>query len=195
MVNKNLGSVKSKRFLHVCFCKRTTNNYLTVTGTRTQRNTHNLTTENNHVTINKEIKFPSTFVHSITRGGLKVAQFAISSGTPSERKIISVSTKRQITIPQKYFDALGFGNEAECVLQGECIMLRPIQDRGGGAFSEQILSDLISQGFEGDELLEKFKQESKKIRPAVEKMIADTDAFVKKGGGKTSLDELFGTGG
>lgn len=31
----------------------------------------------------------------------------------AERKIISVSTKRQVTIPQKFFDLLGFQNEAE----------------------------------------------------------------------------------
>jgi hypothetical protein len=34
-----------------------------------------------------------------------------------ERKIISVSEKRQITIPQKYFEALGSTGEAECILQ------------------------------------------------------------------------------
>ena len=30
-----------------------------------------------------------------------------------ERKIISISSKRQVTIPQKYFDLLGFDDEAE----------------------------------------------------------------------------------
>jgi hypothetical protein len=110
-----------------------------------------------------------------------------------ERKIISVSMKRQITIPQKYFDTLGFDNEAECVLKDGYIILRPIQDRGGSEFSEQILADLIAQGLSGNMLLEKFKQESKKVRPAVERMIAETDTFVKSGKGKASLDELFGT--
>ena len=124
-----------------------------------------------------------------------MAQAAIRGDNQMERKIISVSMKRQITIPQKYFDVLGFNNEAECVLQDGCIMIRPIQDRGGSEFSEQILADLISQGFMGDELLQKFKQENKKIRPAVEKMIAETDTFVKNGEGKISLDELFVTEG
>ena len=31
-----------------------------------------------------------------------------------DRKIVSISSKRQITIPQKFFNLLGFGNEAEC---------------------------------------------------------------------------------
>jgi bifunctional DNA-binding transcriptional regulator/antitoxin component of YhaV-PrlF toxin-antitoxin module len=43
-----------------------------------------------------------------------------------ERKIISVSKKRQITIPQKYFEALGLGNEVECVLQEDSILERDL---------------------------------------------------------------------
>ena len=39
----------------------------------------------------------------------------------AERKIISVSTKRQVTIPQKFFDMLGFQNEAECILKDDGI--------------------------------------------------------------------------
>jgi len=110
-----------------------------------------------------------------------------------ERKIISISVKRQITIPQKYFDVLGFSNEAECVLQDDRLIIRPIQDRNGGDFSEQILADLISQGYSGEALLEQFKQESKKVSSAVKQMIADADNLVKNGDGKVSLDDLFGT--
>ena len=112
---------------------------------------------------------------------------------PAERRIIRVSMKRQITIPQKYFDSLGFHHEAECVLGNGYILIRPVQDKSGSEFSEQILAELIAQGFTGPMLLEKFKQESKKIRPAVERMIAETDALIQKGEGKISLRELFGT--
>jgi bifunctional DNA-binding transcriptional regulator/antitoxin component of YhaV-PrlF toxin-antitoxin module len=109
-----------------------------------------------------------------------------------ERKIISVSAKRQVTIPQKYFEYLGFDREAECVLQNGGILIRPIHDVSGGEFSEQILSDLIAQGYEGEELLRQFKLQSKKIRPAVESLLEETDAYVKSGGGKLSFEELFG---
>ena len=38
---------------------------------------------------------------------------AVVRGVPvMDRKIISISSKRQITIPQKFFNFLGFGNEA-----------------------------------------------------------------------------------
>lgn len=109
-----------------------------------------------------------------------------------ERKIISISTKRQLTIPQKYFESLGFNNEAECILQNGGIFIRPIHDLNGGEFAEQILADLITQGYEGAELLKQFKEQSKRIRPAVERLIQETDEYVRNGGGRISLDELFG---
>jgi len=105
---------------------------------------------------------------------------AKSAGRNSlERKIISVSGKRQITIPQKYFEALGFSNEAECILQNNAIVIRPIRENTGSEFSEQILADLISYGFSGQELLLKFKEESKKIAPAMDKLIDEADRIAK----------------
>ena len=120
-------------------------------------------------------------------------QNAIRSDTKIERKIISVSVKRQLTIPQKYFDTLGFTNEAECILQNDGLLIRPVRGTGGGEFSEQILSDLISQGYEGQELLKKFKEYSKAVRPAVIKMLEDNEAFAKTDEGRIPMDKLFGT--
>ena len=120
-------------------------------------------------------------------------QKAIRSDVKIERKIISISVKRQLTIPQKYFDALGFNSEAECILQNDCLLIRPVRVTGGGEFSEQILSDLISQGYEGQELLEKFKEYSKAVRPAVIKMLEDNEAFTRSDEGRIPMDELFGT--
>ena len=109
-----------------------------------------------------------------------------------ERKIISVSSKRQLTIPQKYYDHLGFDNEAECVLQDDSIVIRPLQNINTSEFSEQILADLISQGYEGARLLSAFKEYSKSIRPAVKKLIDEADELVKNEKSGISLDELFG---
>ena len=119
-------------------------------------------------------------------------QEAISIATAIERKVISVSTRRQLTIPQKYYDVLGFNNEAECILQDGGLLIRPLQHTNGGEFSEQILADLISQGFEGQELLAKFKEYSKGIKPAVQKLLDETEAFARSGEGRIPLDELFG---
>lgn len=98
---------------------------------------------------------------------------------PLERKIISVSSKRQITIPQKYFEVLGFSNEVECILQKNSIVIRPIRELSGNEFSEQILTDLISQGLSGQALLRAFKEMSRKIAPAVAKLIQEADNIAK----------------
>lgn len=100
-------------------------------------------------------------------------------GAPMERKRIRISAKRQITIPQKYFDKLGFEDEAECIVNGNELILRPIRAQSGGEFSEQILSELISQGYGGEELLKQFKLAQKKIRPAVENLIAEADELAE----------------
>ena len=65
------------------------------------------------------------------------------------RKTVSISQKRQITIPKKFFTKLGFGEEAECFLRGNELVIRPVSPYYGGEFSEQILEDLILQGYEG----------------------------------------------
>ena len=119
-------------------------------------------------------------------------QDMVISSVKKERKIISVSSKRQLTIPQKYYDLLGFDNEAECVLHDDCILIRPLQNINTSEFSEQILADLISQGYEGARLLSAFKEYSKSIRPAVKKLIDEADELAKKEKSGISMDELFG---
>lgn len=108
-----------------------------------------------------------------------------------ESKTISISTKRQITIPQKYFEELDFGSEAICELRSEGIFIRPVH-YDDGSFSEEILADLIAQGLTGEQLLTAFKEQRKKIRPAVEAMISEAREMAVTGEGKISLDELFG---
>ena len=111
-----------------------------------------------------------------------------------EKKTISISVKRQITIPQKFFEALNFGNEAECILREDGILIRPVRYTGG-EFAEQILADLIEQGYSGKELLQKFRETSQRVRPAVEKLIEEADELARSGGGKASLDDLLGAEG
>lgn len=109
-----------------------------------------------------------------------------------ERKIISVSGKRQITIPQKYFEVLGFSNEVECILQNNAIVIRPIRENTGSEFSEQILADLIAQGFSGQELLAKFKEVSKKIVPAMDKLNSEADSIAKREKKGATMADIFG---
>ena len=115
---------------------------------------------------------------------------AVKRGAAMENKRIKISSKRQITIPQQFFDSLGFADEAECSLKDGALIIRPVR-QNGGEFAEQILADLLAQGYQGDELLAKFKEAQSKVRPAVEKMIQEADELAAKKDGGVSLAELF----
>lgn len=112
---------------------------------------------------------------------------------PMEKKKVSISSKRQITIPQKFFSMLGFDTEAECIVRGNELVIRPVKTDSSGEFDEFILADLISQGYTGNELLEAFKAERKKIRPAVEKMLEEAERIARGEGEYYTYDDIFGT--
>lgn len=101
----------------------------------------------------------------------------------ADRKRVAISVKRQFTIPQKYYESLGFESDAECILQDGGIFIRPIRNESSD-FSEEILADLVAQGLSGQELLSRFKEQTKKVRPAVQKMIDEADEAAKSGVGK-----------
>lgn len=108
-----------------------------------------------------------------------------------ESKRISVSTKRQITIPQKFYEKLGIGNEVECVLRGNELVIRPV---GEVEFAEEILSELVRERhLSGEELLQEFKRMKAKVRPAIEKMLEEADLLAQTGGtGDDQMSEIFG---
>ena len=120
-------------------------------------------------------------------------EIAVKGGNPMNRKTIRISEKRQLTIPQKFFEALGFSTEAECILRGNEIVLRPVREQGGGEFAEQILADLIAQGFSGDQLLTEFKKMQKKVRPAVEAMLTQAEQAARGESESSSYEDVFGT--
>ena len=118
---------------------------------------------------------------------------AVKGGNPMNRKTIRISEKRQLTIPQKFFEALGFSTEAECILRGNEIVLRPVREQGGGEFAEQILADLIDQGFSGDQLLTEFKKMQRKVRPAVEAVLTQAEQAARGESESSSYEDVFGT--
>ena len=110
-----------------------------------------------------------------------------------ERKKVSISAKRQITIPQKFFTMLGFDGEAECILRGNELVIRPVKESSGGEFAEQILTDLVKRGLSGDELIKAFKAERKKVRPAVEEMLAEAKNAADGNAEYLTYNDVFGT--
>ncbi len=59
-----------------------------------------------------------------------------------------------------------------------------------GEFDEEILQDLINEGYEGNELLQKFKELRAKVPVAMEKML--NDLIEKSGGEYYTMEEVFG---
>lgn len=116
----------------------------------------------------------------------------MKGGVPMEMKKVSISAKRQITIPQKFFTMLGFDGEAECMVRGNELVIRPAKTNTGGEFAEQILADLIAQGYSGDELLQHFKKAQSQIRPAVEKMIGEAEQVAASESEYLSYGDVFG---
>lgn len=110
-----------------------------------------------------------------------------------DRKIVSISSKRQITIPQKFFEALHFAEEAECLVRGNELVIRPARINAGGEFAEQILAELITSGLSGEELLKEFKKRQAQIRPAVEAMIAEAHEVALGRGEYSTYDDIFGS--
>ena len=115
--------------------------------------------------------------------------------TSREQKRVAISSKRQFTIPQKFFKELGFDKEALCMVEDGKLIIIPANHMSGGEFAEQILTDLVGEGYSGDKLIEEFKNRQSKVRPAVENML---DEAKKVAEGKTKYipyDDVFGTEG
>ncbi len=112
---------------------------------------------------------------------------------PMEMKRVSISAKRQITIPQKFYTMLGFNKEAECIVRGNELIIRPVKANAGGEFAEQILADLIVQGYGGSELLERFKKMQSQVRPAVEAMLTEAEQAASSKSDYIPYDEVFNT--
>ena len=118
----------------------------------------------------------------------------ISKHSHSSRKIISVSQKRQITIPLKFFTELGLESEVECFIQEDALVIRPIRTHQD-EFSVEILKDLVSQGFSGDELIRQFEVESKNIHNAARSLIDDAERIARGEMTSASFDDVFGKEG
>ena len=58
-----------------------------------------------------------------------------------------------------------------------------------GEFDEEILQDLINEGYEGNALLEKFKEIRAKVPVAMEKML--NDLIEKSDGEYYTVEEVF----
>ncbi len=111
---------------------------------------------------------------------------------PMIKKRISVSQKRQITIPIEFYNSVGIDKEVECYVENNAIVIRPVRE-SSGEFDEQLLADLIAQGLSGQELLDKFKATRHQVRPAVERLLDEARLAAKGQAPGDSYEDVFGS--
>jgi len=108
-----------------------------------------------------------------------------------ERKIINVTGKRQVTIPLKFYERLCFGKEVECFLTDDAVVLRPFSN-SDYRFTMEILKDLVSQGYSGNELLEKFAKQHDNIKKAIGLLIDEADEIAEGKRKSATTKDIFG---
>ena len=88
--------------------------------------------------------------------------FSSGSKKNLDKKIVKISSKRQITIPQKFFKILNFNDVAECILRDGEIVIRPAMVSPKRELAEEIIKELFAEGFAGEDFISEFKMRYKK---------------------------------
>ena len=61
-----------------------------------------------------------------------------------------------------------------------------------GEFSEEILADLIKEGYSGQELKKELQNRQTKVKPAVEKMLDDAHKMATGEAKSMAYEDVFG---
>jgi bifunctional DNA-binding transcriptional regulator/antitoxin component of YhaV-PrlF toxin-antitoxin module len=126
---------------------------------------------------------------------LERAELLTGRQSEMQEKRISVSSKRQITIPMSFFNMLGIKDEVECYVKDNSLIIKPVREEDSGYFAEEILKDLVKQGYKDDALIEAFSQQNRKMRGAVKSLINEADRVASdKSVTETDIGSLFSDG-
>lgn len=107
-------------------------------------------------------------------------------------KKISVSVKRQITIPIEYYNALNIGDEVECMMVDDSIVIKPVKDNSLDEYSEFILKDIIEEGYKKEEILEEFKKRRNELKYAAKEMVKEMDKVAEDSEKYATIEDIFG---
>lgn len=77
-------------------------------------------------------------------------------------KTIKVSAQRHLVIPKEYYEALGIGEEVTIELHDGQLVIKPVI-KVSEDFAENLLEELVAAGFNGEELVTKFKKVKQQI--------------------------------
>ena len=109
------------------------------------------------------------------------------------QKRVTITSKRQFTIPQKFYVDLGFVKDAICTMGDGFLVIQPAKNVDSGEFAEQILAELIVEGFSGQELSNEFKKRQSKIRPGIEALLNEAKKIANNTSEYYTYDDVFGS--
>lgn len=112
--------------------------------------------------------------------------------TKVKPKKISVSVKRQITIPIEYYNALNIGDEVECMMVDDSIIIKPVKNNSLDEYSEFILKDIIEEGYKKEEILEEFRKRRNELKYAAKEMIKEVDKVAEDSEKYATMEDIFG---
>lgn len=105
-----------------------------------------------------------------TQRSNQVDMFSGASGGNTKR--VKISSKRQISIPKEFFEAMHFSNEAIIEFTGTSLIIKQVPESAVD-FSSEILKDLVEErGLSGHELLVEFNRIKQGFPTAIEKLKA-----------------------
>jgi len=109
------------------------------------------------------------------------------------KRIISVSENGKITIPNSFYQKLNLDNskKMECIYYKNTIVLKPVK-KVSDTFSVEILKDLISEGYSGNELIIKFQERTEEIRESIDDLIDEAEKIASGEIEGYSLEDVFG---
>ena len=97
----------------------------------------------------------------------------------AEPQRVKISSKRQVTIPARWYREMGFDEYALAIWTEDGLLLQPISVDDEDV-TVDILRQLIAEGYEGDELIDEYCKVKGKII-SVKPLIAEAEEDVAAG--------------
>ena len=107
------------------------------------------------------------------------------------QKRVTITSKRQFTIPQEFYTQLGFENKAICTMGDGFLVIQPVKSDINDEFSEELLADLIVEGYSGEELLIEFKKRRANLKQGIDGILKEAKAIAQGTSEYKTYNEVF----
>lgn len=94
-----------------------------------------------------------------------------------EVHVVKVDAQNRITLPSSLTQQLNLDQEMACFIQNGMLICKPMYEDD---FTVEILRDLLSEGYEGKQLVDQFEKTQNDLRQAVEQMIVEANEIVNQ---------------